>query len=368
MNLPLNTSSVATQRGLSLVEIMVALTIGLIVLAAVSQIFVTSRSTFTLEEGLARVQENGRFAIEFLSQDIRMAGYAGCSSKLALGTKTGSGSSVGCSASLCNIVDPPSAVTNFPPDGISAHRYVGPGNATTAWEPDLSTAWFATGDVKAGTDVIVIQRASTLSTHLTGNAVADNANIQILDSASIQNEISAGDILIVSDCKSGDVFRATNRSSGSGKVTIAHSQSNPGNTENFLTHSYDNTAELMKLVSRAYYIGTGVSGEPALKRKELVTGGVVSAGEELIEGVEEMRMTYGQDTDGDGIANIYRLADAVTDWSRVVSVRVGLLMSTLTNVDQLADTKTYELAGIVVDPPDTQRRRQAYNTTIQLRN
>jgi prepilin-type N-terminal cleavage/methylation domain-containing protein len=64
--------------GFTLVELMVAVTIGLIILAAVSQIFVTSRLSYKLEENLARVQENGRFAMEFLSRDLRMAGYAGC--------------------------------------------------------------------------------------------------------------------------------------------------------------------------------------------------------------------------------------------------------------------------------------------------
>ena len=88
---PRSGSSIA---GLTLVELMVAITIGLIILAAVARLFVTSRSTYTLEEGLARVQESGRFAMEFLSQDIRMAGYAGCNANL-------SGSQVN------NMVDPP---------------------------------------------------------------------------------------------------------------------------------------------------------------------------------------------------------------------------------------------------------------------
>src|SRR6266536_1972585 len=73
-------------RGLTLVELMIAMTIGLLILLAVSRIFVTSRATYTYEEGLARTQESGRFAMEFLSQDLRMSGYAGCSSKLAVGT------------------------------------------------------------------------------------------------------------------------------------------------------------------------------------------------------------------------------------------------------------------------------------------
>lgn len=68
----------ASQRGFSLVELMVAVTIGLIILAAVSGIFVTSKSTYNTTDSLARLQENARFAVHYLSRDIRMAGFAGC--------------------------------------------------------------------------------------------------------------------------------------------------------------------------------------------------------------------------------------------------------------------------------------------------
>ncbi|MFQ5936255.1 MAG: PilW family protein, partial [Acidiferrobacterales bacterium] len=64
--------------GFTLVELMVAVTIGLIILAALSQLFVSSRATYQVEEGLSRVQESGRIAMEFLTRDLRMAGYAGC--------------------------------------------------------------------------------------------------------------------------------------------------------------------------------------------------------------------------------------------------------------------------------------------------
>ncbi len=65
-------------RGFTLVELMVAMTIGLIILGAVGQIFATRRGTYVLQEDLARLQENGRFAMNFVTKDIRMAGYAGC--------------------------------------------------------------------------------------------------------------------------------------------------------------------------------------------------------------------------------------------------------------------------------------------------
>jgi prepilin-type N-terminal cleavage/methylation domain-containing protein len=59
----------APSGGFTLVELMVAVTIGLIILAAVSRIFVTSRASYKLDEGLARVQENGRFAVDFLTRE-----------------------------------------------------------------------------------------------------------------------------------------------------------------------------------------------------------------------------------------------------------------------------------------------------------
>ena len=172
---------------------------------------------------------------------------------------------------------------------------------------------------------------------------------------------------MVSDCKAADIFMATTVSGGS-KVTIAHS--NSGNSSNFLDHAYGNEAELMKLVSRAYYIGTGAGGDPALFRKELVAG--APQAQELVDGVEDMRVFYGEDTDvtTDGAANIYRAANTVADWSKVVSVRIGLLVRTPDESGGDFDTKTYDVAGATVDPTitDDRRERRVFTSIIQLRN
>jgi type IV pilus assembly protein PilW len=66
------------QTGLTLIEIMIALLIGAFLLGGVLQIFITSKQTYRMQENLSRLQENGRFAMEFLSKDIRMAGYWDC--------------------------------------------------------------------------------------------------------------------------------------------------------------------------------------------------------------------------------------------------------------------------------------------------
>ena len=65
------------QRGLSLVELMVAMVLGLLIMAAVVQLFLTNRQTFNLQQGIASVQEQGRFAVDFLSKEIMWAGFGG---------------------------------------------------------------------------------------------------------------------------------------------------------------------------------------------------------------------------------------------------------------------------------------------------
>ena len=73
-----NQAFIIGQRGLSLVEIMIAVTISVVLLAGVGKIFVSSKQTYRVQDALSRVQENGRFAADFLSRGIRMAGYSGC--------------------------------------------------------------------------------------------------------------------------------------------------------------------------------------------------------------------------------------------------------------------------------------------------
>ncbi len=66
------------QKGLTLIEIMIALLIGVFLLGGIIQIFIGSKQTYRMQEGLSRLQENGRFALDFLAKDIRMGGYREC--------------------------------------------------------------------------------------------------------------------------------------------------------------------------------------------------------------------------------------------------------------------------------------------------
>jgi type IV pilus assembly protein PilW len=101
--------------------------------------------------------------------------------------------------------------------------------------------------------------------------------------------------------------------------------------------------------------------------------GAWGAERELIEGIESMQILYGEDTDANGSADEYRLPANVTDWSRVVSIRVGLLARTPTQSGQDVDGKTYSLlsdAGTVDDynSPSDRHQRRIFSSTIQVRN
>jgi type IV pilus assembly protein PilW len=376
------------QSGLTLIELMIAMTIGLILLVALGQLFVTTRSTHKTEEGYARAQEAGRFSMEFLRKDIRMAGYAGCNNPSASGTVQGNGAGTTCTTNFCNLADPADDSTRFAAEGVRGYTYTGNGtsNNLTDWTPNLPAVFFANGDVKPNTGVILIQYAVSTGTNIVGNPIPDNANVKIpstsplIDGNASNGEIVQNDIVVISDCKNTDVFRITSDpyNAGAGDGTLAHANSN--NLSAMLTHSYGNDAEILTLASIVYYIEpNNAANEPALMRRSLGSGGVVGAAQELVEGVEDMRFLYGVDTDTprDKVANRYVLANDVVDltglgtttWDDVATVRLGLLIRTPAGVDQTPDSKTYELVdGVDVGPFNDNRRRQVYRTTIEIRN
>jgi type IV pilus assembly protein PilW len=350
---------IAPIGGFTLTELMVAVTIGLIVLAAVSQIFATSRLSYKLEENLARVQENGRFGMEFLSRDLRMAGYAGC---VNVNQALNASANYTATNGLNNAGNDPLYVF-APQTQIQGYEWTSSGT----WSPALPG--FLAGKVRDETDVILIRRASDQVFRVTGPITKSSA-ITIADA----NNIEKDDIILIGDCSGVDVVRVTDSSIASPVETLTHAAggSNGDNNAADLSKDYDTNAEVMKLVTRVYYIGTGTSGEPALMSMDMEKGSWATP-LELIDGIESMQILYGEDTDANGSADEYRLPANVTDWSRVVSIRVGLLSRTPTESGQDIDGKTYSLlsdAGTMDDynSPSDKRQRRIFSSTIQVRN
>ena len=72
------------QRGMTLVELLVSLVLSIFLIGGVIQIFVGNRVTFSLNDGLSRIQENARFSLEHIAFTARMAGYSGCISDVSV--------------------------------------------------------------------------------------------------------------------------------------------------------------------------------------------------------------------------------------------------------------------------------------------
>ncbi len=324
------------QNGFSLVELMIATTIGLLLMVGVTQIFLTNKQTYRVQEELSRLQENGRFAALILKRETRMAGFSGCASA-AIATPN-----IIADVNGDNTVD---QVASLATDGIDGYEYA---DLPVAFS---DTETITTADVLAGTDVLIIKKAVDSGVKLDGNMDADNAQIQ-LNAATAAGLFQADDVLIISDCTSTDIFVANNVSNGTKKITIAHP--NSVNISNKLSQTYNDDARVMKMEVMAYYVGPNDQGEPALFRKRFEGSSVET--EELIDGVEDLEVLYGEDTDGDRTANRYLSAGAVNT-ANVVSVRLTLVARTLSD-NVAADT----------GPSGDRRIRRTYTTTVAIRN
>lgn len=326
-------------RGFSLVELMVAMVISLILLGGVIKIYESSKQAYRAQDGQARLQENGRFAMYFLAKDIRMAGYMGCNQLSQVNPNV--------------IADNPPMTPLFSAETVIGGYDGGTWPASFPAEP---------AKLVKGTDAILVRHASSTGASLTGGPMSGkSAEIKI---GSNPGNYQAGDLLFITDCSSADIFRATSVSNVTGGIiTIAHAS---GNISNKLSKAYGTNAQVMAFEYSLYYISaTATPGVDALYR---VTAN--SGPEELVDGVRNMQFLYGVDTDGNGSVDEYRTAsevDAITDgWSDVVSVRVSLLLVSQGNfLTQIRQELRFN--GALYTAPDN-RMYAAFSDTVALRN
>lgn len=341
-------------KGFTLVELMVAITISLIILAAVTSLFVSTKRTYTEQDRQAKMQENARFALNFLAYDLRQAGYYGCLDDINTETVT----------SLLNA----SATLNalYPIEGVD--------NATGQWYPSGNTALPA--GIKANTDAIVLRMADpNNAVNITDPMPNTSAELKV---DSITN-LAIGDIVMLSDCSSADVFQLTNIQTSSNHLQHNSGTGTPGNSTQQLSKRYSPPSQVLKFITRAYFIKDNpVTLVPGLFRQE--NGG---AAEELVAGVDQMQITYGKDTNTppDDYPNIYLKAGAAglqsaDDWGRVRTIRIGLLVRTpgeqngAKGGDKDAQTDTKDINGesISLASYNDNNRRRIFHMTVKMRN
>lgn len=340
--------SAVNSRGFSLVELMVAMTLSLILLAGVLSVTYSSKVTYYENERVARLQENGRTAIDLMLRDMRAGGFHGCARTVPF-TNT-------LNASNTLLWDFGAPVEGFESTG------------TGTWSPALDALITSPRD---GSDVIAIRTARAGRPVFTTNAPMASTNSSItVDRNSSADKLLPGDTVLISDCSAATVFAVSDFTGAGSTATVGHGTggAGPGNATDDLGSFFQTGAQVVPVDTIIYYIrdsGTDRNGvhNPALWR-------IVGAGgpEELIEGIEALQIQYGVDTDGDLLVNTYVTADAVTNWSSVISVSLAMLIRSVEPNMPQNDTRVYTLLGTDFGPYNDRYQRTLYTTTVTLRN
>lgn len=320
-------------QGFSLIELMVAIAIGLIILAALLTLFVNTSGTRNEIDRMNRQIENGRYATELLREDVQLAGFFGEMDMVSV------------AAAPATLPDPCSTTLQeqtYPAGGNSGilRLAVQGVNDYSAGLSCLSGA----NAVKPGTDVLVVRRVKT--------CVAGAAGCDALTDGK--------PYLQVSMCATPTVVSAS--------TLKTHAVALKPNTTEFVHLLKDCTtaSPLRPYVIYLYFVGT----DNILKRAQF-TGSAMSNVTSLVDGIENLQLEYGVDNDNDGNADTYVANPAsVADWANVVTVQINLLARNPETSPGYKDTKIYNLgpsAG-AVGPFNDGYRRHVYATLVRIQN
>lgn len=371
--------SLAVMSGLSLIELLIAMVLGLTLATGVIQIYVGTSATERDQDARLRMQENGRFALNFLGNEIRMAGYLGC-----LGSMEG--------LSANDTLDHPANSTMQPGYGVQGWEAAGtaPGvvaNSVADVATIASTNAEWTGADFPGFNIPTVQAVPNSDILRlwggVGNAAVvasiDNSGADPVFTTTTNAGIAVNDFLIVSDCEQVDFVQACNVANLGIVTTVTLTTGCPMGNEAAAFITSTAPAEVMRLQGSLFYVGKRgnvATNPPTLFRATLDTDGTIGTPEELVEGVESMQLLYGVNTDQDvrATADAWLTADNVFDWDEVLAIRINLLMQSVEDGTVPAPQAyifngvTYDGVGTNGNLPGDERVRRIFQTTISLRN
>lgn len=379
-----------TAAGVTLIELMVALAIGALLLLGLVQVFGASRAAYQMSEGMARVQENARFATDFIQRDLRMAGHFGCSTDQA---HLLDDSSAGLNRIQLHFDMPVAFPLNFEASiqGYEAQETapgddVVLGDPTAGWSPSLPAEITALAPLP-GSDILVLR-------YLYGEGVPVKRLTATSGETTIEVEpgrwgvLTAGghaspELFGLANCSQADVFIAT----GSGAVNPGTGMITVGDPDIGRRYDADDAGSgtygedqlrLFRAESIVYYVGTGASGSPALFKAR--SNGDAYVAQELIESIESMQLVFGLDTSTpgpQGYVTEHRTAQALgtneAEWMTVGMVQVGFLASSPDRAlaEVASDASRYpNVLGVSFDPTELNdsHYRSSYEVTVALRN
>ncbi len=370
-----NPHSFLPQRGFTMVEMMVALALGVIVLFGISQIFIKTKRAATFQEEMARMQENSRYAIQLLNQEIRNAGYLGCrhASSMDAAYIDTNGTYLD---NVALAVEGYEAIGTAPGDSFTLASATSNWNGGNGTLPALASTPLNGQPLSPGSDIIIIRYANGPGLTLASDK-QDNSEIRVNNIAVEPNSCDSGtsskfsgfctgDPAIISDCERARSFNiGTLALDSSGILTITDNSGTNWVAENNSSLPFTMAdSSLFEVRTVAFFIRNNAAGIPALYRK-IGNGNA----QELVEGVENMQITYGEDSNNDGVPEQYKTADNVTSFANVVSAHVSLMLRTIRETARrTAAAQTLPILSAEVTTASDRHHRHIFTATIQLRN
>jgi type IV pilus assembly protein PilW len=348
-----------TQRGFGLIELMLAMAIGLVISAGLVVIFLAQRQVYQSATSLGAMQDADNAITAILAPAIRDAGFLGCSGMTDgnPSNNLGAGSTPLVFASASGVLGyastlPAQLIDGAPNDLNGSH-----------WQPALDSS-LTTGQVgvEQGSDVLVLfgmrPGSNPVDASFAGN------NLTLSDATSFSANGAAPQVIAVSNCASSSLYAAT----GLNGLTLSLAS-----TPNLAL--YPDGAQAVPLQQTAYYVARGDGGQSALFQAVMTIpagGGVANASwqaSEIVPGVTAMQVRYGVGSDSSGAQTTqYVSANQVSNWSAVTSVRLGFLVEGGTGSSANGSTaRSYTLFDTFQLPADS-RLRHATFLTVDLRN
>lgn len=335
-----------SSAGYTLVELLVAMLIGLFLMGGVYQVTLTNQKTNLINKMQKQAQKDGRFAIENLSHAVKLSRYSGFYTDISKGVEN---------------------LLNTPNDEIwkisqPIHGYNNVNNTD-----DIAGI---TGFV-GGSDVLILKGMDSNTISVISNV---DSNTLTIDSNS---GLVAGDVVMVTDTDQASLFQIENivNNAATSTLTLVAGGDDPGNLS-LLTNSYNSNAQIGKYNFQMYYVKNGQNSFPALYKAILITnaGQAQLQESELVSNINNLQIKYGVDSNNDKALDNYNNATAVGDWNQLLSMKVALITSSNVSVVNEENSFTYDDDRVTFirdsnssDLADKFLRR-VFTTYISLRN
>lgn len=379
---PLSTNSTFDEKrqgGLSLVELLIAMTLGLILISGVLTIFSSARKSASINTTMAQMQESMRFVMNAMAGDIRMAGHQGC---FAVRSQ---------SVDIIAKSPPTQNLTNTAISGAVVQ-------ADDSWLPALAlgagTGSFTPPTVNkaiVGTHTLAVQFGGPSSASLLG-PLANNGVPSTSGVIEVEGDLGLQefDLAILSTCEGGELFRVSSVvKNANGDTTLGHNgvqNDSAAFAEIYGAPSSIEQTRIMPFSTHIYYIGdTGQNNKKGdvirgLYQQSMPFNDTGNPPVLLVAGVESMQISFGVGSaENSGQLQFVDASNAAFNASQIRSVRIGILMVSTDEITNNDDVRTYLLAGNEMTPASAtstngseyqsdKRFRLVFNTTVSVRN